>query len=355
MIRSVDHIAAMAPYALADLGPEGSVSMAQNESAFPPSPAAIAAGQAALANAALYPDPDWTDLRAAIAGVHGLPVDRILCGAGSMEIIGALIAAYAGPGDEVLGCQYGYAYVATACLLSGARYVTAPEPDLAVSPGDVLAQLTPATRVVFICQPGNPTGTVISNADLIGLRRDLPDDVLLVIDQAYGEFADPHDDPRGLFDLVDQGNTVVTRSFSKAYALAGARVGWACAPEKVAGEIRKILNPNNVSIVSQEMARAAMLDQAYLAQLVADTAALRDGFADQCRALGLEVPESRTNFVLMRFASTEDARRAEEALRENGLMMRGMGGYALHDCLRATICEKPVMDRAAEILKGVLT
>ena len=355
MMHPIAHIGAMAPYALADLGPEGAISMAQNESAFAASPMALAAGQAAVGQGALYPDPDWNDLRAAIAQEHGLNVARILCGAGSMELIGALIAAYSGPGDEVLGSQYGYAYVATACQLSQARYVTAPEPDLMVSPTEILARVNPATRIVFVCNPGNPTGTVIANADLVMLRRDLPDDVLLVIDQAYGEFADLQDDPECLFDLVAQGNTIITRSFSKAYALAGCRVGWAYAPDQVCVEIRKILNPNNVSIVSQQMARGAVQDQEYLSEVVQKTSEIRDAFAAQCRQLGLDVPDSKTNFVLMRFASVEEARRADAALRDNGLMMRGMGGYGLSDCLRATICEKPVMDRALDVLKGVLT
>ncbi|WP_406648974.1 histidinol-phosphate transaminase [Aliisedimentitalea scapharcae] len=355
MINPTPHIGAMAPYALADLGPEGAVSMAQNESAFAPSPLALAAGQAALAQAALYPDPDWIDLRAAIARVHQLDAGRILCGAGSMELIGALISAFSGPGDEVLGSQFGYAYVATACQLSQSRYVTAPELDLVVSPTEILARVTPATRIVFVCNPGNPTGTTIANADLVALRRDLPDDVLLVIDQAYGEFADPLDDPACLFALVDLGNTIITRSFSKAYALAGVRVGWAYAPDRIGSEIRKVLNPNNVSIISQQMARGAIEDQAHLSDIVARTGALRDAFSTQCRALGLHVPPSQTNFALMQFGSAEDARRADQALRRHGLMMRGMGCYGLSDCLRATICDQTVMDRAVAVLKGVLT
>ncbi|MGR3616810.1 MAG: pyridoxal phosphate-dependent aminotransferase [Paracoccaceae bacterium] len=351
MISAVDKIAAMAPYALADLGPTGTISMAQNESAFRPSPSALHAGQQALAASELYPDPEWGALRTAIAKVHGLRRDDLLCGAGSMELIGALIAGFAGPGDEVLGCQYGYAYFATACQLSGTRYVTAPEPQLKVDPEEILPMVTGATKIVFVCNPGNPTGTVVANSALVRLRENLPIDVLLVIDQAYGEFCDPMDDPEVLFDLVARGNTVLTRSFSKAYALAGARVGWAYAPKAIGEQIRKILNPNNVSAVSQEMARAAVLDQEYLAELVRRTSELRDSFSDNCRVLGVQVPESGTNFALLRFASPMDAVRANEALRKNGLMARAMGGYDLHDCLRITICDRPVMERALAVLK----
>ena len=148
MIRAVPNVAAMAPYALADLGPAGSVSLAQNESAFGPSPMSLKAGEVALAGAALYPDPDWSELREAIAGVHGLDAARVLCGAGSMELIGALIRAFAGPGDEVLGTDYGYLFVATACQQAGATHLKAAEPDLTVSVDALLAKASPRTRIV---------------------------------------------------------------------------------------------------------------------------------------------------------------------------------------------------------------
>ena len=195
MIRPVAHIKNMAAYALADLGNNHTVSLAQNESAFPASPAAIAAGRAAMADLPLYPDPEWNDLRAAIAEVHGLDPSRILCGAGSMELIGCLIRAYAGPGDRVLGTEYGYAFVATAAAQVQADYVKARELDLTVSVDEILNAVTSDTRIVFVCNPGNPTGTLIPNSELLRLRSDLPADVLLVVDQAYAEFSDHANNP----------------------------------------------------------------------------------------------------------------------------------------------------------------
>lgn len=354
MIRAVPHVAAMAPYALADLGGEGVISLAQNESAFAASPAAIAAGKAVLEQMPLYPDPEWPDLRAAVAEVHGLDPAKVLCGAGSMELIGCLIRAFAGPGDHVLGTDYGYAFVSSASAQVQADYVKARERELTVSVDDILAAVTPQTRIVFVCNPGNPTGTLIPNADVLRLRAGLPGDVLLVVDQAYAEFADAGNDPAEIFALVERGDTVVMRTLSKAYGLAGARAGWGCFPPEIAGEVRKLLNPNNISIPSQAMAAAAMRDQAHMRDVVAKTAAIRDGFAEGCRALGLEVPQSHTNFVLMRFASVEQAQAADAALRAEKLLMRGMGGYGLSDCLRATICSQDVMDRALAVLKGVL-
>ncbi|MBY6141167.1 aminotransferase class I/II-fold pyridoxal phosphate-dependent enzyme [Leisingera daeponensis] len=354
MIRAVPHVAALAPYALADLGGEGVISLAQNESAFAASPAAIAAGKAVLEQMPLYPDPEWPELRAAVAEVHSLDPVKVLCGAGSMELIGCLIRAFAGPGDRVLGTDYGYAFVASASAQVQADYVKARERELTVSVDDILAAVTSETRIVFVCNPGNPTGTLIPNAEILRLRAGLPADVLLVVDQAYAEFADADNDPGEIFALAERGDTVVLRTLSKAFGLAGARAGWGYFPPEIAGEVRKLLNPNNISIPSQAMAAAAMRDQVHMQDVVAKAAAIRDGFAEGCRALGLTVPQSHTNFVLIRFASPEQAQAADAALREQKLLMRGMGGYGLGDCLRATICSQPVMDRALAVLKGVV-
>ena len=351
MIAPVPHLAAMAPYALADLGPPGTVSLAQNESAFPPSPKAVQAGQTALAQAALYPDPDWSELRAAISAVHGVDRDRILCGAGSMELISALVQAYAPAGSTVLGSALGYAFVATAAAQVQARYLTVPEPNLHIDPAQIARAVTEDTRIVFVCNPGNPTGTRVSGAEIVALRQMLPGHVLLVVDQAYGEFADAADPPAPVFDLISRGDTVITRTFSKAYGLAGARVGWALAPLTVGAEMRKLLNPNNVSGVSQAMATAAMRDQDHMRDVVRQTTALREGFARSARALGIEVPDSHTNFVLLRFASGAQAARVDQALRSAGLLLRAMGGYGLPEALRATVVAKPHLDRVLAVLQ----
>ena len=349
MIRAVPSVAAMASYALADLGDSRAVSLAQNESAFPASPRAISAGAEALTHATLYPDPDWQDLRAAIASVHRLPADRLLCGAGSMELIGSLIRAFAGPGDEVLGTEFGYLFVATACQQSGARYLRADEPDMTVSVDLLLRGITPATRIVFLCNPGNPTGTRIPNAEILRLRDGLPTDVLLVVDQAYGEFDDQ--DQTAVFDMVERGDTVVLRTFSKAHGLASARVGWGYFPPAIGAETRKLLNPNNISSVSQALATAAMLDQTHMAGVVSKTAEIRDRFADRLRQVGLQIPKSHTNFVLIRFADAIAAGAADAALRDAGFILRVMGGYGLPHCLRATIASEDVMNAVAEILE----
>ncbi len=355
MIRPVPHIEAMAAYALADLGGSDMVSLAQNESAFPASPKALAAGRMAMDQIQQYPDPDWPELRSAIAGVHKIDPINILCGVGSMELIGALIRTYAGAGDRVLGTDYGYAYIASATAQVQADYVKARELDLTVSVDDILSAVVPETKIVFVCNPGNPTGTLIPNSEIIRLRDNLPMGVLLVIDQAYAEFSDHIEGsrPSDIFDLVERGNTIVTRTLSKAYGLAGARVGWGYFPIEIAFEVRKILNPNNISIPSQLSASEALHDQDYLKEVVSMTSVIRDKFSDRIRTLGLTVPKSYTNFVLIRFESPEYMQRADEELRADNLLMRGMGGYGLSDCLRATVCNEDVMDKAFNVLKGL--
>ncbi len=351
MIRPNPHIAAIAPYALADLslsGQEPPVSLAQNESIRPPSPMALEAATTAMREAPLYPDPDWTALRNAIGAAHGIPIEGILCGAGSMELIAALAKAYSGPGSAILGSRYGYAFFRKAAEFNNAPFDDVPETDFTVSVGALLSAADERTRIVFVANPGNPTGTRIPRGDILRLRAGLPEGTLLVVDEAYGEFADDLDDP--LFDLVERGDTVVLRTFSKAYGLAGIRVGWGLFPPAVAAEVRKLLNPNNIAVASQAAAAAAMADQAYMRETCALTAGLRDTFSETIRALGLAVPQSHTNFVLVDFSDAAGAAAAETALRNRGILLRGMAGYGLPHCLRATVGNSETMDRAAAIL-----
>lgn len=354
-ISAVPHIAAMTPYALADLSvPAGKrlISLAQNESLRGPGPLAVQAARQALCSAQLYPDPDWVALRGAIAEVHGVPAGTILCGAGSMELIGCLAHAYGGPGARILSTQYGYAFFRTAAEITNAGFDIAPETGFTVGVDALLSAVRANTKMVFLANPGNPTGTRISADEIRRLRNGLDARILLVVDEAYGEFADGQDAP--VFDLARQGNTVVLRTFSKAYGLAGMRVGWGVFPGPVAAEIRKILNPNNISAASQAGACAAMQDQDYMKETCAITASLRESFTDQLRALGLAVERSHTNFVLIRFAGEQQAQSACRALRAEGILMRGMGSYGLRDCLRATVGSSADMAFAARVLSDWL-
>ncbi|MBX3568012.1 MAG: aminotransferase class I/II-fold pyridoxal phosphate-dependent enzyme [Rhizobiaceae bacterium] len=340
----------MSAFALADLGGHDRVTLAQNESAFPPSPLAIAAGCAAAARSHLYPDPDWTLLRDALARAYSVDRDLILCGNGSMDLIACTIRAFAHAGSEVLATDYAYNFSAAATAQAGAVFVKAREADFIVSVDAMLGAVTPATRVAFVCNPGNPTGTRIANSEIVRLRAGLHPDILLVVDQAYGEFDDQ--DPRPIFDLVARGDTVVLRTLSKAYGLAGARVGWGLFPPAIAAEVRKMQNSNGVTTVSLAMAVAAVDDQGYMRRIVSQTAAIRDRFAAGLRQAGLEVIPGSTNFLLVRLSDPEAARATERSLREAGVIVRGVGGYGLADCLRITIGPEEVMSRVLGLLVG---
>ncbi|QGX96807.1 aminotransferase class I/II-fold pyridoxal phosphate-dependent enzyme [Roseovarius faecimaris] len=352
MIPPVPHIGSMAGYALADLSaPAGKrlVSLSQNESLRPPSPAVAEALARAATSPQLYPDPDWTVLREAIADRHEVTAANILCGNGSLDLIGCLARAYLDPGTAALAPAHAYPFFRTATQMTGARFDTASETGATVDVDALLAQVTPETRIVFVANPGNPTGTRISRAGLLRLREGLPGDVMLVIDEAYGEFAD-HLGER-MFDLVERGDTVVLRTFSKAYGLAGMRVGWGLFPPAIAAETRKVMNPNNVALPGQMAAHAALLDHDYMRETCAQTAVLRDAFATRLRAAGYELHESFTNFALIRFASPEAAESANRALRTDGVFLRPQGGAGLPECLRATISVADDMDLAASLLE----
>ncbi|MEM9046518.1 MAG: histidinol-phosphate transaminase [Pseudomonadota bacterium] len=323
-----------------------------NESLRPPSPAVGEAITAALGQTHRYPDAGWAELRAKIALVHELHADKILCGPGSLELIGLLIRAFAGAGDEVLSTQYAYAYFRTATHIAGATYVAAPEAGMSVSVDALLAAVTPRTRIVCLANPGNPTGTVIPAAEIRRLRDGLPATVLLIIDQAYGEFVDAL--AERVFDLVDRGDTVIFRTLSKAYGLAGIRVGWGLFPPEAATAIRKLQPPGSISGVSQAAAIAAVSDQAYMHETVAQTVHQREAFATRLAEIGIETVPSRTNFILLRFSDRQAAKKAEQALRDEGVMPRAMGFYGLPDCLRITIGQQAEMDLTAGTLARLM-
>ena len=351
MTRPHPHIAAMAAYALADLAAPPGVpllSLSQNESLRPPSPAALAAAAEALGQGALYPDPDWTDLRRAIAAVHGIDPGGILCGAGSLDLIGCLMRAYAGPGRAVLAPAHAYPFFATAAAMAGARCDTAPEAGGVVRVAALLEAQRADTAVVCVANPGNPTGTGIPNAEIRALRAGLRDDVLLIVDEAYGEFADHLEPPP--FDMVEAGNTVVLRTLSKAYGLAGFRVGWGLFPAAIGAEVRKVMNPNNISAVAQAAAAAAIRDQAYMRATCAQTAQAREAAVARLERIGLACQPGFTNFVLIDMGTAARAARADAYLRARGIFLRAQGGAGLPHALRMTLAGPADMGRALEAL-----
>lgn len=328
--------------------------MSNNESAVGPSPSALEAFRAASGETHLYPDGGAYELRDAIAQLHGLDPDRMVCGNGSDELLTLLAHAYIQPGDEVVFSEHAFLIYRMAALASGGIPVAVREPDLRVDVDAMLAAVTPKTRVVYIANPNNPTGTYISAPELKRLHAGLPANVLLVIDSAYAEYIANDDYDPGI-DLVSQNqNAVMTRTFSKAYGLAGLRVGWAYAPENVVQVLSRVRGPFNVSVAGQRAAAAALQDRAHLARAIAHNTQWRTWLLDRIRNLGLRADDSAGNFILVHFADAQTAKDADCFLLQQGVALRPVGAYGLPHCLRMTVGVEEANRAAAAALAGFL-
>lgn len=315
------------------------IKLASNEGAFGPSPKALAAYRKAAATLHRYPDGGSTALREALGRAHGLDPARIVCGAGSDELLTLLCRAYAGAGDEVLVSDHGFLIYPIAALSAGATPIPAPEPHLRTDVDALLARVTKKTRLVFIANPNNPTGSYIDSSELKRLHAGLPRRVLLVIDAAYAEYVGRNDYTAGA-DLVKAAeNVVMTRTFSKMYGLGGMRLGWAYCPAAVADVLNRVRNPFNVSSPAQAAGIAALADRPFTARVRANNDRWLPWTAERVRKLDLEVLPSVANFLLVRFPREkgQDAAAADAFLKGRGLIARRMESYKLPDCLRVTI------------------
>lgn len=320
-------------------GKQRAIKLSSNEGAFGPSPKAVTAYKAAAAGLHRYPDGHATELRKALGARHGLDPDRIVCGAGSDELLILMCKAYAGPGDEVLYTEHGFLVYPIAAKAAGATPVKVAEKDLTADVDALIARAGAKTRLLFIANPNNPTGTYLPAEALARLRDGLPEHVILVIDAAYAEFVTNDDYSPGV-ELVDGGdNVVMTRTFSKIFGLGGVRLGWAYCPAAVADVLNLVRGPFNVSAPAMAAGLAALDDVAFTDKARAHNDTWRAWTQDKLRALGLEVPESACNFVLVRFpaAGGRDAKAADAFLKERGIIVRRVAAYGLPDCLRVTI------------------
>ena len=313
------------------------IKLASNEGPFGPSKKAIEAMADATKTMHRYPDGSASELRQAIAKRFGLDADRIVCGAGSDEIISLLCYAYAGPGDEVLYSQHGFLMYPISAHAAGATPVKAPETDLKTDVDAMLDAVTDKTRIVFIANPNNPTGTYLTRSEVARLRTGLPEDVLLVIDAAYAEFVNRNDYTSGA-EFVDAGqNTVMTRTFSKMFALGGLRVGWGYFPTEIADVLNRVRGPFNVSSVGQAAAIASLDDLDFQETAYAHNLHWVAKAEAALKGLGLTTTKSVGNFILVRFETDAKAEACDAHLRERGILVRRMGGYGLPDSLRVSI------------------
>jgi histidinol-phosphate aminotransferase len=313
--------------------------LSSNESPLGPSPRATAAFAAAAETLHLYPDGSAQALRQAIATTTGLDPRRIICGNGSDEILHLLPQIYTQPGDEIMFSAHGFLVYRIATLAAGATPVVVPEPALRTDVDGFLRQVTDRTRIVFLANPNNPTGSFNTAAELNRLRAGLPEDCLLVIDSAYAEYADAEDYDDGASLVASSHNTVMTRTFSKIHGLAALRVGWAFAPEQVVDAYERVRGPFNVSTPAQAAAREAILDVSHISAARSHNTRWRSWLAAEIASLGLRVFPSQANFLLVGFHADgpRTAPAADEFLLRRGIIVRAVTAYGLPQCLRISV------------------
>ena len=311
--------------------------LSSNESALGPSPLAVEALRQAASGIDTYPEGSARILREAIGQVYGLNPERIVCGNGSDELLTMLANAYLRPGDEVIFSQHAFLVYRIATLANSGVPVVVPEPNLRVDVDAVLKAVTSKTRLIYLANPNNPTGTYLSGEEVRRLHAGLRPDVLLIIDAAYAEYVRRNDFETGM-ELVSQfENVVMTRTFSKIYALAGLRVGWAFVPAAVADVLHRVRGPFNVSVPAQLAAAAALKDRAHVETSIAHNEHWRGWLIENIRKLGFRVDDSVANFVLIHFANEAAMKKADAFLTARGVILRPVGAYGLPDCLRLTV------------------
>lgn len=316
-------------------GVSNTVKLSSNENPLGPNPLAIEAMQQAAAQMHRYPSSDHLSLRQAIGAAEGLNPDQIICGAGSDEVIAFLCQAYAGPGDEVLYTEHGFAMYRISALAAGATPVEVKERERVTDVDALLAGCTDRTKLVFIANPNNPTGTMIGAAEVARLADGLPKGALLVLDGAYAEYVDGFDAGAGL--IADRDNVFMTRTFSKIHGLGGARIGWGYGPAEIIDVLNRVRGPFNVSATALAGAEASIRDQSYIDHCRAENAKWRDWLAQALAGLGIASDTSCTNFILARFSNQAEAEACDTYLQTQGLIVRRVAGYNLPNALRITV------------------
>ncbi|MEM1430323.1 MAG: histidinol-phosphate transaminase [Pseudomonadota bacterium] len=322
--------------------------LSSNENPRGPSPAAVAALRATAPRMHRYPATDHGTLRAAIGEMRGLDPDRIVCGVGSDEILSLLCFAYAAPGDEVLFTAHGFSMYRIQALAAGATPVVVQERERRVDVDAILARAGARTRIVFVTNPGNPTGTLLQDAEIARLAEGLPAECLLVLDGAYAEFAEGYDGGASLVETRE--DVVMTRTFSKLYGLGGLRVGWAYAPRAIVDVLKRVRGPFNHGLTQLAAAEAAVRDTAFVTQTLQENAAQRARLTRALHGLGIACDESQANFVLARFGSEAEAEAADLHLQSEGILVRRVTGYGFPEGLRVTVGTEADVTRLLDAL-----
>ncbi len=335
-------------------GRDDVIKLSSNENPLGPSPKAIAAYQNAAQSLHLYPSSDHTALRNAIAGVHGLNASNIIIGCGSDELISFLCRCYAGVGDEVLYTEHGFGMYKIAAQTVGATPISVPENNRVTDVDAVLAGCTDRTKLVFIANPNNPTGTMTPASEVERLADNIPDGAILVLDGAYAEYVDGFDG--GAQMVSSRDNVVMTRTFSKIYGLGSLRIGWGYANDAMTDTLLRMRGPFNVSSAALATAQAAVLDRDYVDFCRAENAKWRDWLTAELAAIGIPSDPSSANFILARFETVDDMQAADAALKAAGIIVRKVPKYNLPKALRITVGDaagcKRIVAALTELKKG---
>jgi histidinol-phosphate aminotransferase len=313
--------------------------LSSNETPLGASPKAIEAFQARAGQLELYPDGQAHELRDAIGSVYGLNAANLMCGNGSDELLGLLCHVYLGAGDEAIITEHGFLVYKIQIMGAGATPVTVKENDCQVEVDAILAAVTDKTKMVFIANPGNPTGTYVPVSEIRRLHAGLPKHVLLVLDAAYAEYVRRNDYEAGLELVSSNRNVVMTRTFSKVYGLAALRIGWMYAPLNIIDAMERVRGPFNLNAPAIAAGAAAVRDQAFIEKSVEHNALWLDKLTSAFETIGLRVTPSVTNFLLIHFPDV-DGRRAPDAdafLTSRGYILRVVRGYGLPNALRMTV------------------
>ncbi|HET7381332.1 MAG TPA: histidinol-phosphate transaminase [Pseudolabrys sp.] len=330
--------------------------LSSNETPLGPSANAIAAYRAAGEHLEDYPDGSASALREAIGAAFGLDPDRIVCGAGSDDLLNLIARAYLKDGDEAIHATHGFLVYPIATLAAGATPVVAPETNYTVNVDAILASVTPRTKVVFLANPNNPTGTYIPFDEVKRLHKGLPPYVLLVLDAAYAEYVQRNDYESGIELVATTDNVVMTRTFSKIHGLAALRLGWLYGPAHVVDAINRVRGPFNVNAPAIAAGVAAIRDSAHVDRARTHNTRWLAWLTDEIGKLGLAVTPSAANFVLIHFPEDKGrtARDADAFLTKRGLILRQVGAYKLPNALRMSVGTEEANRLVVQALKEFL-
>jgi len=330
--------------------------LSSNETPLGPSANAIAAYRVAGEHLEAYPDGSASALRDAIGAAFGLDPDRIVCGAGSDDLLNLLARAYLTDGDEAIYTTHGFVVYPIATMGTGAKAIAAPEKDFTADVDAILKAVTPRTKIVFLANPNNPTGTYVPFDEVKRLQRSLPAHVLLVLDAAYAEYVQRNDYESGIELVATTDNVVMTRTFSKIYGLAALRLGWMYGPAHVVDAVNRIRGPFNVNGPAIAAGIAAIHDTAHVEKSRAHNTRWLAWLTEEIGKLGLPVTPSAANFVLIHFLETKGrtAKEADAFLTKRGLILRQVGVYKLPNALRMSVGTEEANRLVVQALKEFL-